>query len=190
MKSLPINKADPQREKEQILKAQANPAEFEPLYHIHYPRVLGFIYNRVSDLETAYDLASQTFVQVLQALPKYVVTGAPFSFWIIRIAKSVLAKYYQTSGKQISVAITDEALQKMEDDPEFSTEIRFEAISLVLQTLGINDLELIQLRFFESYSFKEIALILKISENNAKVKTFRVIEKIKKLLKKSDHETL
>jgi len=43
------------------------------------------------------------------------------------------------------------------------------------------DLQLIELRFFEKRSFKEIGEILDITENNAKVKSFRALEKLKQL---------
>ena len=42
-------------------------------------------------------------------------------------------------------------------------------------------MQLIELRFFEKRSFKEIGEILELTENNAKVKTFRAIEKLKQL---------
>jgi len=45
------------------------------------------------------------------------------------------------------------------------------------------------MRFFEKRSFKEIGEILSITENNAKVKTFRVLEKLKSIVKSTrEHE--
>ena len=43
------------------------------------------------------------------------------------------------------------------------------------------DVQLIEMRFFEKRSFKEIGEILDITENNAKVKSFRALEKLKKI---------
>ena len=40
---------------------------------------------------------------------------------------------------------------------------------------------LIEMRFFEKRSFREIGEILEITENNAKVKTFRALEKLKQI---------
>ena len=37
------------------------------------------------------------------------------------------------------------------------------------------------MRFFEKRNFKEIGEILEMTENNAKVKTFRALEKLKQL---------
>ena len=54
----------------------------------------------------------------------------------------------------------------------------------VLNDLNDADLEIIELRYFEKRSFAEVGEILQITENNAKVKTYRIIGKIKKELKK------
>ena len=44
---------------------------------------------------------------------------------------------------------------------------------------------LLELRFFEKKSFKEIGIIFGITENNAKVKAYRAVEKLKKNYKKN-----
>lgn len=52
----------------------------------------------------------------------------------------------------------------------------------VLNGLNEKDLDLIELRFFQKMPFKEIADIYNITEANAKMKLYRLIEKIKKNL--------
>jgi RNA polymerase sigma-70 factor (ECF subfamily) len=42
----------------------------------------------------------------------------------------------------------------------------------------------LELRFFEERPFSEVADILGITENNAKVKTYRVIDKLRIIFKK------
>ena len=58
------------------------------------------------------------------------------------------------------------------------TELK-QVLYIALQYLSIHELELIELRFFDDKSFAEIAGILEITENNAKVKTYRVLDKLK-----------
>ena len=52
----------------------------------------------------------------------------------------------------------------------------------IISELPEDELQLIEMRFFEKRSFKEIAEILEIMENNAKVKTYRILEKLKKII--------
>jgi RNA polymerase sigma-70 factor (ECF subfamily) len=54
----------------------------------------------------------------------------------------------------------------------------------VLTRLKADQLELIEMRFFEKRSFREIGDLLEMTENNAKVKTFRAVNKLKQLFNK------
>jgi RNA polymerase sigma-70 factor (ECF subfamily) len=51
-----------------------------------------------------------------------------------------------------------------------------------IQSLNQDELQFIEMRFFEDRSFKEIGMILNITENNAKVKTYRILDKIRKII--------
>jgi RNA polymerase sigma-70 factor (ECF subfamily) len=53
----------------------------------------------------------------------------------------------------------------------------------VFKRLKQDELQLIELRFLESRSFKEVADILGITENNTKVRTYRILDKVRKILR-------
>ena len=55
-----------------------------------------------------------------------------------------------------------------------------EKLVKILATLSDERLSIIEMRFFEKRSFKEIAEIMGITENNAKVKVYRTLDKLKK----------
>ena len=52
-----------------------------------------------------------------------------------------------------------------------------------LKKLDVDDIQLIELRFFEKRSFAEVANIIGITENNAKVKVYRILDKLKKIVR-------
>ena len=54
---------------------------------------------------------------------------------------------------------------------------------MALTDLTSDEMEMIELRFFEKLPFKEVGEILDITENNAKVRTYRILEKLKTILK-------
>lgn len=54
-----------------------------------------------------------------------------------------------------------------------------------ISQLREKDMMLIEMRFFEKRSFREIGEIVEITENNAKVKTFRALEKLKQIFNKN-----
>ena len=80
-------------------------------------------------------------------------------------------------NEPMSVLAMEEVLEEMNE------EMHEELIKTILDNLRLLDpeeLELLEMRYFEKRSYPEIGEILGIAENNAKVKTFRVVGKLKK----------
>ena len=64
------------------------------------------------------------------------------------------------------------------DDPKEELEKKLHA---VLQKLKPEELQVIELRFFEDMPFKMVAEVLNITETYAKVRTYRALDKMKKI---------
>ena len=75
--------------------------------------------------------------------------------------------------------------QVIEDFIEDYSEVNKAKLLKCLPLLKENQLQLIEMRFFEKRSFKEIGEIIGLTENNAKVKTFRALLKLKELFNKT-----
>ena len=67
------------------------------------------------------------------------------------------------------------------EDPQTQLEKK---LHIVLQLLKPHELQIIELRYFENLPFKMVAEILNISEVNAKVRTYRTLDKMKKIFLK------
>lgn len=165
-----------------IQRAQKDPNYFGPLYKKYHEQIFRYIYQRMDDEETAFDITSQVFMKAMSNIHKYEFRGVPFSSWLYRIAKSELYQAFRDKKAERTVNIESIQLNEVIDemDESISDESRdrlFKSIAKLKET----HMQLIEMRFFEKRSFKEISEILDITENNAKVKTFRAIEKLKEL---------
>lgn len=169
-----------------IRKAQKDPEQFGPLYRKYHEQIFRYIYQRMDDEETAFDVTSQVFLKALQNLKKYEYRGVPFSSWLYRIAKSELYQSYRDAKATRTINVETISLHQMMDEiNEQDNEENKHKLLNCLTKLKDDDLQLVELRFFERRSFREIGEIMDISENNAKVKSFRALEKLKKLLLQS-----
>jgi RNA polymerase sigma-70 factor, ECF subfamily len=168
------------KEQLQIEHAKGNPADFEPLYNENFEKIFRFIYQRADNKDEASDITSQVFLKALLHLKSFQYRSVPFSAWLYRIALNEISDYYSKSKKSRKVNIDSIQINTIiEEAGQDVTDERIEHILTVLKYLPENDLLLIEMRFFENRPFKEIADILKITENNAKVRVYRVIDKIK-----------
>jgi RNA polymerase sigma-70 factor (ECF subfamily) len=178
------NNEELQAELQQIKAAQSDPARFNVLYERYYKSIFVFIYRRCADEELSADICSHVFLKALMNIRKYEYKGVPFSAWLFRIALNEINMYFRKTNKTRVVSLDqgnlgNMAIEMVEED---NSELRKKMI-IELKTLPVDDIQLIELRFFEKRSFAEIGGIVGITENNAKVKVYRILDKLKKLMK-------
>lgn len=168
-----------------ILEAKKDPKRFGPLYSKYHEQIFRYVYQRMDSQEMAFDVTSQVFIKAMNNLHKYEYRGVPFSSWLYRIAKSELYQAFRDRKARKTVNVESfhlfEVIEEMEeDDNSLNKKKLFQCLSLLKE----KDLQMIELRYFEKRSYREIGEILEIAENNAKVRSFRALEKLKTLFLK------
>ncbi len=119
----------------------------------------------------------------MQNIAKYEYRGFPFSSWLYRIAHNELMQYFRDQNKVRVVCIENTGLAEILEDDVAGYEVENrELVFKTLQKLKPQELELIEMRYFEKRSFKEISEIINISENTAKVKVHRILERLRNLI--------
>lgn len=169
----------------EIQAAQADSRLFETLYKRYHEPIFRFIYQRVSDKEDAFDITSQVFLKALTNLAKYQYRAVPFSSWLFRIAFSEINQAFRNNKFGHTVNVDAPAARRLAGEVEEDLVENYEKwIPLLLNKLDEDDVHMIEMRFFENRSFKEIGEILGITENNAKVRGHRALEKLRTVYKK------
>ena len=172
-----------QSEAQIIELCKQDPKAFKVIYDSYFSQILTYVYNRMDDKEMAIDVAQQTFLKALKNIHKYENRGLPFSSWLYRIAHNELNEVFRKNSKLRTVNLTDHfsnlLQQEMEDDglSDWLTKLK-----TVIKGLKEADFRIVEMRFFENRPFSEIGEILEITENNAKVKTYRILDKMKTML--------
>ena len=164
--------------------AKKDPNQFAALYSKYYEQIFRFIYQRLDDKEQAFDSTQQVFIKALEKLPKYEFKGVPFASWLYRIASNEVVDLFRTQKAKRTVNIDSIYVYDIiEEIQESKIDEYHDKIVNIIADLPEDELQLIEMRFFEKRAFKEIAEILNLTENNAKVKTYRILEKLKKTIK-------
>ena len=168
-------------EEELINLAKKNSKYFTPIYNQYHEQIFRFVYQRMKNQDDAADVTSQVFLNALLNLNKYEFRGFPFSSWLYRIAINEVNQHYRKTNNKRFVNVEDANIKDIieESGADFDEEKR-EKLLQALASLNQEKLMIIELRFFEKRAFKEIAQVLNITEDNAKVKTYRVLEEMKK----------
>lgn len=173
-------------EKDWIERAKENPRWFEPLYDKYFQQIFLFLFKRHGDETITAEIASDTFFKALTKIHQYRDRGLPFSSWLYRIALNQSNTYFRKNTKEKKYQIGIEQAELIADEfPIAENEKQFQELERALSTLNAKEIELIELRFFNELSFKQVAEVLKISENNAKVRCYRILDKMRIKIKNS-----
>lgn len=177
-------------EYELIKKSQKNPEYFAPLYRKYYDAIFLFIYKRISNTDITGDITSRVFLKCLKSIGRYKYQGVPFSAWLYKIAINEVNLFFRQQSKlERTVSLNDHDIKHLFEEMEYSElEIDPEVlVSVLLEQLTETEVQFIELRFFENRSFKEMGYLLGITEINAKIKTYRILKKLKTLSKQINY---
>ena len=160
---------------------------FQPLYEAYHPIILNYVYQKIGEKNMAADITSHVFVKVMMNLKRYKIQSVPFSAWLYKIAYNETMLFFRKSKSMRLVVLDDALLNGIEAElKDFSKEEVLNSLETVLSNLKPAQFELIELRFYQGKSFQEIGYILGCSENTAKVRSHRLLKRMKvELLKRN-----
>jgi RNA polymerase sigma-70 factor (ECF subfamily) len=169
-------------ERRLIEAAQQDPSRFAALYEIHFERVYAYVWRRVGNREAAEDVTSEVFHHALANLPRFEWRGAPFGAWLMRIAANAIADRWRRGSREQTDALENDPASA-EPSPE---EIEFRAqLFRLVQELPIEQRKVVQMRFAEEKSIREIAQALGRTEGAVKQLQFRGIQALREGAAKS-----
>lgn len=162
---------------EQLVKAYANGKNeaFDALLNRHQQRVFGYIIKIVKNQELADDIFQETFVKAITTIKqgRYTENGK-FSAWITRIAHNLIIDYYrQEKPGTMSTDDADVNLLNRKDLSENTVEDFIideqitEDVRKIMKSLPQSQKEVLEMRFYQDMSFKEIAEATNVSINTA-----------------------
>ena len=165
--------------------AKKDSAHFAPLYEKYFKQIFLYILKKIQNEEITSDITSQVFLKAMLNIKKYEDRGYPFSSWLYTIAGNEVNLHFRKLNKNLEVEIQEKDVISLLDDFKELPDINHQELLIkAMNQLAEKDMQIIDLRYFEKLSFKEIGNILGITDNNAKIRLYRSLDKLKKTYKK------
>jgi RNA polymerase sigma-70 factor, ECF subfamily len=179
-------KAVKQRPDERLLieAAQRDPARFAELYDDNFERVYAFVARRVYVRADAEDLTAEVFQQALAKMGQFEWRGVPFAAWLYRIASNAIADRWKRAAREQGTPLADDQPDTSERENPEESERRARMFRLVAE-LPDDQRRVIQMRFAEEKSIREIARDLQRTNGSIKQLQFRALTTLRAQLKTS-----
>lgn len=159
--------------------------EFGVLYKRYVTPVFRYLYSRTGNVHVAEDITAQTFLVALETFERFRGDGH-FSSWLFGIARNKVVDHYR---QRIPMVPIEDAASETENSDPLIAAIQTEqaaAAAKLIKTLDEGEQELLRLRFLAGMSFREIAHLLRRSEDAVKKTTYRMLARLQSQLEKSD----
>jgi RNA polymerase sigma-70 factor (ECF subfamily) len=170
--------APPELDDALILKAmKGDPSGLAAVYDFYARRIHRYFYSRVENMEDAEDLTAQTFMSVIEALPRYQHRGQ-FTAWIFRIARSKAMDHFRRNHSRVqkdastAETIFDETLEQVIQSQTI------DSLRVIIKMLKEDERELLRLRFVVDLSYVEIAELVGRKEDAVRKSVNRILERL------------
>jgi len=171
-----LNAVSELSERRLIEAAQQDPARFGELYEIHFDRVYAYISRRLGDRDAAQDVTSEVFHHALANLKHFEWRGAPFGAWLMRIASNSITDRWRRLNRESGQTT---AIEPMSKDPS-PEEVQYRArLFELVRSLPGDQRRVIEMRFAEGKSVREIAFALGKTEGAIKQLQFRGVQRLR-----------
>lgn len=159
--------------------ARRDPSRFAELYELHFERVYAYVARRVGNRQEAEDITSEVFHQALANIGKFEWRGAPFAAWLLRIAANATADKWRQQARE-------QGNPGKEKGEEFDFNKAGERARLfrMVKELPIEQRLVIEMRFAEEKSIREIAQAIGKTEGAVKQLQFRGIRNLRQRMER------
>ncbi|MCC8117788.1 MAG: sigma-70 family RNA polymerase sigma factor [Bacteroidales bacterium] len=153
---------------------QGDNSAFDTLLQRHQANVFSYIMHLVKDEEIANDIFQETFVKAIMTLKQSRYTSdGKFGAWLARIAHNLVIDHFRqdkgmvsTDNQDINILNRRDLTEGTIEDAIIDAQILDDVQSLVRQ-LPADQRKVVEMRYYEDLSFKEIAERTGVSINTA-----------------------
>ena len=167
-------------------------ASFEILLTRHKSRVFAFIMSKIKNRDLSEDIFQDTFIKVINSLQKgkYNEEGK-FLPWMMRIAHNLMIDHFRKEAKMRHVRPTAEfdIFDVLDDGNKNQEEVMMQTqvhadLKVLIEQLPKDQKEVLEMRYFEDLSFKQISDLTGTSINTALGRMRYALINLRKLAEK------
>lgn len=158
-------------ETELVERAKTDKEAFGEIYTRYVDRIYSYVYYRTGDVAEAEDLTAKIFFRAMNHIPRYTDRGLPFSAWLYRIARNLVANWHRDRSRRRMLSLDDITHWKVgQESPEIETQLLQDrdALLRVVRRLPAERQELLILKFVDRLSNAEVGEIMERSEGAIK----------------------
>lgn len=171
-----------------IQRGQQGDREAIAQLYRRYAHAIGrYVTYRVPDDAAVEDITAEVFLRMIEGLPQYRATGAPFDAWLYRIAAARVADYYRQQARHPEHTLPDDVADRTPPlDVSVQEREELDTLRRAISQLPDHYQDIITLRFVERKSLAEVAAIQNKSVHAVGMAQHRALKQLARLIGTGD----
>ena len=168
-----------------VIRAKTQAEALGRLYEMYYERIFRFCVHRLFNKEIAEDVTSAVFLNVARGIRGFNGRSEQdFRNWLYAIAANQANAYIRKTSrrKKLLAEAASSMVPARADSLEKSFEPDWPRLYAAILKLKPRHQTIVTLRFFENFSYQQIAQILDVKEVNVRVTLHRILNKLRNQL--------
>jgi len=168
-----------------VMKAKTQAEALGRLYEMYYERIFRFCVHRLFNKEIAEDVTSAVFLNVARGIRSFKGRSEQdFRNWLYAIAANQANAYIRKSSrrKKLLAEAAGSMIPAAAGSADMSFEPDWPGLYAAILRLKPRHQTIVTLRFFENFSYEQIAQILDVKEANVRVTLHRILNKLRNQL--------
>jgi len=155
---------------------------FEDAYSAHSGAIYRFLFWRTKDAHLSEDLTSTTFQKAWVSRRSF--KGGSKQAWLYRIARNTLFDYWRKNKELVYDNVAELETDETLSTPEIlDKQLELDKLQAALEKLPSDMRNVVQLRFIEGLSSREVAKRLGIKDGNVRIIQYRALKKLREYLR-------
>ena len=165
--------------------ARGDREAFGRLYERYVFKVFRHIYFLTNDSQLAEDLTAQTFLNALEAIPRYEMRGVPFLAWLLRIAYNLTMNHKKVQKHNGHAPLPEGVEAKgtiYSPEESYEAKVDGEWVWQEVRKLRGDQRQVIVMRFIDGLGYADIAQVLGKRVGTVRVIQYRALSSLRHLL--------
>ena len=164
-----------------VNREEVPPVPFEDIYQQHNQGIYRYCLARLADPAAAEDATANTFMKAFSAYSRVAPQSEGVRLWLFRIATNVVKDHHRRQWRRRRLLTALAVAVRVVPDPEAQAllSVELQRVLDALADLPPRERQLVGLRAGAGLPFSEIAALMNMNENSARVATQRALQRLR-----------
>jgi len=162
------------------------PGDFDKLIDMYSNRCYGYFYRLTGNSAQSEDLLSELFLKLVKKIGSFRSKKCSFESWLFTLAGNIFRDHLRSKHRAAKLLDGKAEMERLDQPPGSSDRRIIDNLQIELEKLDSETRELLMMRFYGGFNFRELAKIRSEPIGTTLSKVHRGLEKLREQMEQNN----